>query len=66
MMYYTDDKIIIIRGMKQSDVQIITDEEIAQGWAADVEKYKTRLQHQSKGKSISPVAEYNGNIAGMA
>lgn len=65
MMYYTDDK-IIIRDMKQSDVQIITDEEIAQGWAADVEKYKTRLQHQSKGKSISLVAEYNGNIAGMA
>ena len=63
MVYYTDNK-ILIRDMQQSDAQIITDEEIAQGWDASVEKYELRLQHQSEGKSISLVAEYNGNIAG--
>ena len=63
MVYYTDDQ-ILIRDMQQSDAQIITDEEIAQGWEADIGKYETRLQHQSEGKAISLVAEYNGNIAG--
>ena len=50
--------------MRQSDAQIITDEEIAQGWDASVEKYEDRLKHQAEGKSISLVAEFNGNIAG--
>lgn len=63
MVYYTDNK-ILIRDMRQSDAQFITDEEIAQGWDADVKKYELRIQHQSEGKSISLVAEYNGNIAG--
>lgn len=63
MVYYNDDS-ILIRNMQQSDAQIITDEEIAQGWDADVGKYEMRLQHQSAGKSISLVAEYHGNIAG--
>ena len=63
MVYYTDSN-ILIRDMRQSDAQIITDEEIAQGWNADVGKYESRLQHQSEGKAISLVAEYHGNIAG--
>ena len=63
MVYYTDDQ-ILIRDMQKSDAQIITDKEIAQGWEADIGKYETRLQHQSEGKAISLVAEYNGNIAG--
>ena len=50
--------------MQRNDAQVITDEEIAQGWDSNVGKYETRLQHQSEGKSISLVAEYNGNIAG--
>ncbi len=50
--------------MRQSDAQIITDEETAQGWSADVGKYESRLQHQSEGKAISLVAEYHGNVAG--
>ncbi len=50
--------------MRQSDAQIITDEETAQGWNADVGKYESRLQHQSEGKAISLVAEYHGNVAG--
>ncbi len=63
MVYYTDNK-ILIRDMRQSDAQIITDEETAQGWSSDVGKYESRLQHQSEGKAISLVAEYHGNVAG--
>lgn len=63
MLYYQDEK-IVIRDMQQSDAQIITDGEIAQGWQTEVEKYEMRLQHQSEGKSISLVAEYHGEVAG--
>lgn len=63
MIYYNEDK-ILIRDMQQSDAQKITDEEIAQGWDADISKYKMRLKHQAEGKSISLVAEYDGNVAG--
>lgn len=63
MIYYNEGK-ILIRDMQQSDAQKITDEEIAQGWDADISKYQTRLKHQAEGKSISLVAEYDGNVAG--
>ena len=63
MIYYNDNK-ILIRDMVKSDAQIITDEEIAQGWHANVDKYEMRLQHQAEGKSVSLVAEYQGNVAG--
>lgn len=63
MVYYNENN-ILIRNMRQSDAQIITDEEIAQGWNSDIKKYENRLQDQSEGRSISLVAEYNGNIAG--
>lgn len=63
MIYYQDNE-IVIRDMQQRDAQIITDEEIAQGWHVNVEKYEMRLLHQSEGKSISLVAEYHGNVAG--
>lgn len=63
-MIYYNDNIILIRDMVKSDAQIITDEEIAQGWQASVDKYEMRLQHQSEGKSISLVAEYQGNVTG--
>lgn len=63
MIYYdTDD--ILIRNMEQKDIQIITNEEIAQGWHATTEKYEMRFQHQTEGKSIALVAEYKGSIAG--
>lgn len=62
-IYYNDDG-ILIRDMQQSDAQIITDEEIAQGWQATVDKYEMRLKHQAEGKSVSLVAEYQGNVAG--
>lgn len=63
-MIYYNNNIILIRDMVKSDAQIITDEEIAQGWHAAVDKYEMRLQHQAEGKSISLVAEYQGNVAG--
>ena len=63
MIYYHDNE-ILIRDMAKSDAQIITDKEIAQGWQSTVDKYEMRLKHQSEGKSVSLVAEYQGNIAG--
>lgn len=63
MVYYNDNS-ITIRNIQKSDAQILTDEEIAQGWNASVEKYEMRLKHQSEGKAISLVAEYQGNVAG--
>lgn len=63
MVYYSDDE-MLIRDLRQSDAQIITDEEIAQGWHAEVAKYEMRLQHQAEGKSVNLVAEYKGNVAG--
>ena len=63
MVYYEDEK-ILIRDMVQSDAQIITDEEIAQGWDQTIDKYEMRLEHQAAGKSIALVAEYKGNVAG--
>ena len=63
MIYYCQDN-IIIRDMTRLDAQIITDEEVAQGWNQTIDKYEMRLQHQKEGKSIALVAEYNGAVAG--
>ena len=63
MVYYQDNE-ILIRDMEPADAQIITDEEIAQGWNADIGKYEMRLRHQAEGKSVSLTAEYQGNVAG--
>lgn len=63
MVYYSDND-ILIRDMQPSDAQIITDEEISQGWDAGADKYEMRLKHQSEGKAVSLVAEYQGNVAG--
>lgn len=63
MIYYSD-KDIIIRNIEPQDAQIITDEEIAQGWDASIDKYEMRLKDQAEGRSISLVAVYKGNVAG--
>lgn len=63
MIYYSDNE-ILIRNLRPEDAQIITDEEIAQGWDSSVDKYEMRLAHQAEGKSINLVAEYKGNVAG--
>lgn len=63
MIYYQDTE-ILIRDLLPSDAPIITNEEIAQGWDADISKYLMRLEHQAAGKSINLIAEYYGNVAG--
>ena len=63
MIYYCQDN-VMIRNMVPSDAQIITDEEIAQGWHQSIDKYRMRLRHQEEGRAIALVAEYNGAVAG--
>lgn len=63
-MIYYKDKEILIRDMIQEDAQIITDEENAQGWHQNIEKYEMRLQDQAEKKAIVLIAVYKGNIAG--
>ena len=62
MYYYNED--ILIRDLRQEDACIITEEEIAQGWQDNTEKYQMRLRHQAEGRSIALVAEYKGKVAG--
>ncbi|MDE7322499.1 MAG: GNAT family N-acetyltransferase [Lachnospiraceae bacterium] len=64
MAVYYEVNDILIRDMRQSDAQQITDEEIAQGWNASVEKYEMRMRDQTEGKAVALVAEYKGSIAG--
>lgn len=63
MVYYEDGE-ILVRDMVQGDAQIITCEEIAQGWNQTIENYEMRQQHQASGRSVALVAEYKGNVAG--
>lgn len=63
-MIYYEDREIRIRDLAQEDAQIITDEEVAQGWHQSVEKYLSRLRDRDAGKCISLVAEYRGEVAG--
>ncbi len=63
MVYYQDND-VLIRDLRESDARVITDEEIAQGWEASIDKYLLRLRDQAEGRSVSLAAEYQGNIAG--
>lgn len=63
MIYYQDEE-IIIRDMQPEDVQVITDEEIAQGWQQTTEKYEMRLKDQADGVATALVAEFRGSVAG--
>lgn len=63
-MTYYECGDIRVRDMAPGDAQIITDEEIAQGWHQTIDKYLTRLRDQADGRSISLVAEYRGAVAG--
>ena len=63
MVYYKDND-LTIRNMEEADARIFTDEEIAQGWGADITKYLTRLRDQSAGKCVSLTAVYKGLPAG--
>lgn len=63
MVFYSENG-IRIRNMEEADAEVITAEEIAQGWNADKEKYEMRLRDQKDGKAIALVAEYEGQAAG--
>ncbi len=63
MVYYDKDG-IVIRDLRRSDAQTLTEEEVAQGWDSTIDKYEMRLRHQAEGRSIALAAEWNGNIAG--
>lgn len=62
-IYYMDDN-ITIRDMRQEDAAVITQEEIAQGWDAAIDKYEMRLRDRQEKKAVVLVAEYQGNVAG--
>ena len=55
---------IVIRPMEGRDVEVICQEEQAQGWHPEPEKYRMRLAHMAEGKSFAWVAEYRGEVAG--
>ena len=63
MVYYEDNE-LMIRNMEEADARIFTDEELAQGWQAELSKYLKRLRDQSAGKCISLTAVYKGQPAG--
>ena len=63
MVYYNDNE-LMIRNMEEADAQVLTDEEISQGWNADISKYLSRLRDQSEGKCVSLTAVYKGLPAG--
>lgn len=63
MIYYQDEE-IVIRDLQPGDVQVITDEEIAQGWQQTTEKYEMRLEDQTDGVATALVAEFRGSVAG--
>lgn len=63
MIVYQDQD-IIIRTMRETDPQAITDAELAQGWQAELEKQLMRWRDFQSGKSVALVAEYGGALAG--
>lgn len=63
-MIYVSQGPLIIRNIKESDIQAITEAEIEQGWDADPEKYRTRFRDHQSGKAIALVAEYDGKSVG--
>lgn len=62
-IYYTDN-MITVRDMRQEDAAIITQEEIAQGWDASIDKYMMRLRGRQEKNAVVLAAEYQGDVAG--
>lgn len=62
-IYYTDN-MITVRDMRQEDAAIITQEEIAQGWDASIDKYMMRLRDRQEKNAVVLAAEYQGDVAG--
>lgn len=63
-MIYFENEELVIRNLTLQDAEVITREEIAQGWHVSIEKYKERLRDQEAGKAVALTAIYRGNPAG--
>lgn len=63
MIYYQDDH-LCIRSMVESDIQAITEAELAQGWHVEAAKQETRFRDQQAGRSIALIAVQDGTVAG--
>ncbi len=63
MIYYQDDD-LTIRSMVESDIQAITQGELAQGWHVESAKQEMRFRDQQEGRSFALVAVYEGEAAG--
>ncbi len=63
MIYFMENN-IIIRRMQETDPQIFSNEECAQGWHASPEKYDMRISDEKKGISVALTAEYQNHPAG--
>ncbi len=50
--------------MVESDIQAITEAELAQGWRVEAAKQEMRFRDQQEGRSIALIAEQDDAIAG--
>ncbi len=63
-MIYYQDSLLTIRSMVESDIQSITQAELAQGWHAEAAKQEMRYRDQQEGRSFALIAVYEGEAAG--
>lgn len=63
MIYYRDDE-ILIRDLRESDIQPLVEGEREQGWDSSPDKLEMRLRDHAEGRAIAFAAEYKGNAAG--
>jgi hypothetical protein len=63
-MIYFQNKFIIIRELKQTDIQNFAEEFNKQGWNKSVLLFQQYFEDQEKGKVIVFVAEYENQLAG--
>ncbi len=62
MIYYADEK-ITVRGMTETDAQVIYDTYLSYGWHPNLETYRTYFAEQGTRRTTF-VAEYAGEVAG--
>ena len=63
MIYYQDDE-ITVRTRVAEDAQVISDEQVRQGWHSTPEPFLQELRDHEEGKAIALTAEYRGEVAG--
>lgn len=63
MVYYSDEK-ITVRDMCDSDPKAFAEGERAQGWDADEQKLRRRLEERAEGKAVCLAADWCGEPAG--